>query len=120
MPRVDKTGTRTLATSAAGGDSKRMPRVASEAAKTVGDKIRQLREGRKWTQEQLAERSQIDPANIRSYETGRSLMNLSSLVRIATALDVEPGFLVEGLTPDMFPERRVSIDPNRPDQEGQL
>lgn len=47
-------------------------------------------------------------------------MNLSSLVRIATALDVEPGFLVEGLTPDMFPERRVSIDPNRPEQEGQL
>lgn len=110
MPRGDGAGTRTLASSGGGGDSKRMPRVASVAAQTVGEKIRQLRECRKWTQEQLAERSQIDPANIRSYEAGRSLMNLASLVRIASALNVGPETLVEGLTPDMFPERRVSIE----------
>lgn len=87
-----------------------MPRVASEAAKTVGAKIRHLREQREWTQEQLAEHSQIDPANIRSYEAGRSLMNLASLVRIATALETGPDVLVKGLTPDMFPERRIAIE----------
>lgn len=46
--------------------------------------------------------SDIDSSNIRAYENGRALPNVQTLVRIATALDVEPGDLLVGLTPELF------------------
>ncbi len=55
------------------------------------------------TQDQLAVTSDIDSSNIRSYESGRAMMNVHSLIRIAEALHVEPGDLLEGVTSDMFP-----------------
>lgn len=54
------------------------------------------------TQDELAVQSHIDSSNIRSYESGRSMMNVHSLVRIAEALNVEPGDLLEGVTSEMF------------------
>lgn len=54
------------------------------------------------TQDQLAVASDIDSSNIRSYESGRAMMNVRSLVRIATALGIAPGELIDELTPDMF------------------
>ncbi len=59
------------------------------------------------TQDQLAVASHIDSSNIRSYESGRSMMNVHSLVRIAEALDVEPGDLLEGVTSAMFGGERT-------------
>ncbi|GAA4775767.1 helix-turn-helix domain-containing protein [Microbacterium gilvum] len=79
-----------------------MPRVPSPAAAYVGQRIAAIRVRQTMTQDQLAVRSDIDSSNIRSYESGRSMMNVQSLVRIATALGVEPGELVDGLTPEMF------------------
>lgn len=54
------------------------------------------------TQDQLAVASDIDSSNIRSYESGRAMMNVRSLVRIADALGVLPGDLIDGVTPEMF------------------
>jgi len=54
------------------------------------------------TQDQLAVAADIDSSNIRSYESGRAMMNVRSLVRIATALEVTPGELIDELTPEMF------------------
>lgn len=54
------------------------------------------------TQDELAAASGIDSSNIRAYESGRALPNLHTLVRIAGALDVEPGELINGLTREMF------------------
>lgn len=54
------------------------------------------------TQDQLAVNADIDSSNIRSYESGSAMMNVRSLVRIATALDVPPGELIDELTPEMF------------------
>jgi DNA-binding Xre family transcriptional regulator len=51
---------------------------------------------------ELAVASKIDSSNIRSYEKGRALMALASLVRIAEALDVQPGDLLEGVESSMF------------------
>lgn len=55
------------------------------------------------TQDELAAASGIDSSNIRAYENGRALPNLHTLVRIAGALDSEPGELLSGLAPEMFP-----------------
>lgn len=79
-----------------------MPRVPSAAAATVGKRIAARRRQLTMTQDQLAVASGIDSANVRSYESGRSMMNMQSLIRIATALDIPPGDLIDGLTPEMF------------------
>lgn len=50
----------------------------------------------------LASRTKIDSSNIRSYESGRALVGLQSLVRIAVALDVEPGEFLNGIELSMF------------------
>lgn len=65
------------------------------------------------TQDQLAVKAGIDSSNIRSYESGRAMMNISSLVRIAEALEVEPGELLEGVTSEMFGAPRAAA-PSRP------
>ncbi|QAY59263.1 XRE family transcriptional regulator [Microbacterium protaetiae] len=75
-----------------------MPRVPSAAAAHIGTQIVRARQGRKMTQDQLAAATGIDSSNIRSYEGGRATPSIHSLVRIAVALDVEPGSLIEGLT----------------------
>lgn len=54
------------------------------------------------TQDQLAVAIDVDSSNIRSYESGRAMMNVRSLARIADALGVLPGDLIDSVTPDMF------------------
>jgi transcriptional regulator with XRE-family HTH domain len=56
------------------------------------------------TQDELAAASGIDSSNIRAYENGRSTPSIHSLLRVATALNVEPGKLLDGLTLDHFAE----------------
>jgi transcriptional regulator with XRE-family HTH domain len=61
-----------------------------------------FRQAKGMTQDQVAVASDIDSSNIRAYESGRAMPNIQSLVRIAAALDVEPGELLEGLSPELF------------------
>jgi len=75
-----------------------VPRVASAAAEHIGAQIVGARTRRKMTQDQLAAATGIDSSNIRSYEGGRATPSIHTLIRIATALDVEPGSLLDGLT----------------------
>ncbi|MCC7128183.1 MAG: helix-turn-helix transcriptional regulator [Microbacteriaceae bacterium] len=79
-----------------------MARIRSEAARHVGEVIRRTRKEREYGPDDLAVRCGIDSTNIRSYEAGRAMPNVYSLVRIATALDVSPGSLIEGLTLELF------------------
>lgn len=46
--------------------------------------------------------SDIDSSNIRSYESGRAMLSVQTLVRIAEALKTEPGEFLAGLTSEMF------------------
>lgn len=82
-----------------------MPRVSSAAASHIGALIAQLRKRQGMTQDQVAVLSGIDSSNVRAYESGRSTPNIQSLVRIAAALGVQPGELLDGLEPDMFSAR---------------
>jgi transcriptional regulator with XRE-family HTH domain len=54
------------------------------------------------THDPLAVASGIDSSNIRSYESGRALPGIHTLVRIATALGQPPGYFLDGLTLEMF------------------
>ena len=80
-----------------------MARIRSDAAIHIGAIIADKRKERGLTQDQLAAKTMIESSNIRSYESGRSLPGIRSVVRLADGLEIEPGELVDGLTIDMFP-----------------
>ena len=79
-----------------------MPRVTSEAAGYIGQRIAELRRKYALSQDEVAARSGIDSSNIRAYENGRAMPSIHSLVRIAEALGTQPGYLIEGLTSELF------------------
>ena len=79
-----------------------MPRVASAAAAHIGQRIAGGRLKIALTQDELAAISGIDSSNIRAYENGRAMPSVQSLVRIAFALGLEPGALLEGVTLELF------------------
>jgi transcriptional regulator with XRE-family HTH domain len=58
--------------------------------KRVGTKIRQLREGKSWTQEKLAFEAGLHRAYIGQIERGEKNIGLINLEKIAIALNVKP------------------------------
>ncbi len=80
-----------------------MARIPSEAAIKLGDQIRQHRIALEYSQQKLGGLAQVEASNIGAYENGYSLPNVFTLVRIADALGVKPGDLLDELTPEMFP-----------------
>jgi len=71
--------------------------MAAEAQRlrALGVKVRELRTARKWTQERLAEESSIHENHLRRIEGGTANPSYLVLLRIARALDVRPGKLIE-------------------------
>ncbi len=88
-----------------------MSRPASDAARTVGDRIAAARESAGATRLDLAYHARVDPANLARYETGKSLPNLATLVRLAETLGIDPGSLVAGLRYTDFPQDRETPQP---------
>jgi transcriptional regulator with XRE-family HTH domain len=63
---------------------------------TTGEKLRRLRRGRAWTQEELAEKAGISPSTIVEIERGkRQNPHPGTLGKLAAALDVKPADLLE-------------------------
>lgn len=79
-----------------------MARTTSAASRHIGATIRAIRERQDVTVDKLAVAAEVDSSNMRAYENGRSTPGLRTLIRIAVALDVEPGALLHGVTPGMF------------------
>jgi transcriptional regulator with XRE-family HTH domain len=64
----------------------------------VGDLGSNLREARKrleLTQEQVAERSGVHPTEVSRIEAGKRDPRISTLLRLAAAVQVQPGQLLE-------------------------
>jgi transcriptional regulator with XRE-family HTH domain len=72
----------------------------------VGEEIRRRREERGWTGAELAVRAGMAPSAVSQIETGRRHPNSGSLIKLASALDVEVA--------DLFPKggRRSSLEPS--------
>jgi transcriptional regulator with XRE-family HTH domain len=69
------------------------------AAGTFGDRVRKRRQDLGWSQEKLAEKSGLHWTYISSIERGERNISLLNILRVAEALDVDPGKLVRGLAP---------------------
>jgi transcriptional regulator with XRE-family HTH domain len=60
----------------------------------LGARVRKLREDRDWTQEELAQAIEIEPATLSRYETAKKAFPLDVLRRIAASLRVSLGHLL--------------------------
>ena len=59
------------------------------------DKLREARERRFMTQQQLADKAGTSKANISRLESGEQRARMSTIVRLAAALGIDPEELVE-------------------------
>lgn len=62
-----------------------------------GRNVRAARTERGWTQEELAERSGLTPVQISRVERGVREIRLTTLLKLVSALDADPGELLLGL-----------------------
>ena len=55
---------------------------------SLGNRIKEIRLSKNWTQAYLAERSEVEPSNISHIERAATKVSLPTLVNIANALEV--------------------------------
>ncbi|MCM1166517.1 MAG: helix-turn-helix transcriptional regulator [Lachnospiraceae bacterium] len=67
--------------------------------KEVGGRIKEIRKERGITQEQLAEYADVSVDFIGLVETGKSTLKVSTLAKIATALNISSDYLIYGDAP---------------------
>lgn len=60
----------------------------------LGERMKQLRKERGWSQADLAERVETDARQISRYENGRITPSLDALIRIAEAFDISVDYLL--------------------------
>lgn len=62
-----------------------------------GRRVRAARLSRDWTQERLAEATGLHPSYVGDAERGNRNVSLDNILRIARALKIRPGDLLDGL-----------------------
>jgi transcriptional regulator with XRE-family HTH domain len=68
--------------------------MAIDICVRVGNRIRELRQAKEWSQQMLADHAQIERAHLTRLEEGKKEAGLRVLEKIANALDVEVEDLV--------------------------
>jgi DNA-binding XRE family transcriptional regulator len=68
--------------------AKLTPPQPDELAHAIGRRIREAREDRGWTQQDLTDRTGIARPNIARLERGAGLPNLSTLLKVASGLEM--------------------------------
>ena len=77
----------------------------SEAARIVGERMRETRLGLGLSQEDVAELAEMHVTNVGKIERGQTNPSLSTIVALAGSMNADPGVWVAGLTVDMVPGR---------------
>jgi transcriptional regulator with XRE-family HTH domain len=73
------------------------PARKTDTGRTVGAKIRELRQARGWTQEEFAHRSGLHRADVGAIERGERNVTLRTMRTVADTLGVRIADLTEGL-----------------------
>lgn len=62
--------------------------IMDTRSRSIGDKVRELRKGRDWTQHKLSEKAGVTEQTVYNLENGRHVPDTSTLLKIADGLDV--------------------------------
>jgi len=62
---------------------------------SFADKVRELREAKGWTQDELAEAAQLNRVTVAKYETGKIEPKAKTLGKLAAALGVDADYLLD-------------------------
>ena len=82
---------------------------------SLGGRLREKRTSTGWSQEQLAEKLQIDPKDIYAYETGSKRISADRLLRLSKILGVKPVYFF-GFDDNSAPVNRNGALLTLPDQ----
>ncbi len=82
-----------------------MPKIHSSAALAIGNRIRDARLALGLTMDDLSELSDVSLTSIGKIERGVQSPSAVTLVRIATALNIDAGSLISGISSQDFGER---------------
>lgn len=83
--------------------------------KSLGGRLRDKRTSTGWTQEQLAEKLEIDPKDIYAYEKGAKRITADRLLRLSKILGVRPVYFF-GFDDNERPANRNEVRLTLPDQ----
>ncbi|MCA0380041.1 MAG: helix-turn-helix domain-containing protein [Actinobacteria bacterium] len=86
-----------------------MPKIHSPAAEQIGQRVRAARNEKQISLEDLGHLSEVNWTTIGKIERGTSSPTVESLVRIADALDIDPGTLISGLKANDYGERQHQL-----------
>ena len=82
-----------------------MPNIHSAAAAEIGRRLRAARVEFGVSLEDLGHLSEVNWTTIGKIERGASSPTVESLVRIATALEIDPGTLISGIDASFYGDR---------------
>ena len=88
---------------------------SNQVDKSLGGRLRDKRMSTGWTQEQLAEKLQIDPKDIYAYERGVKRITADRLLRLSKVLGVRPVYFF-GFDDNARPANRDAAVLTLPDQ----
>ncbi len=80
---------------------------------TLGDRIREFREARKWTQDKLAEETGLSKSFISEIENDKRTPSADNVLKISNALTVSLDYLLKGETGKQEKEREPVQIPAR-------
>ena len=81
-----------------------MPEQLSDAARTLGERIREQRLRFALSQDDIANLAGMNVSNYGKIERGLSNPTLHTIVRIASVLGVDPAVLVRGIGSESLPD----------------
>src|SRR5438552_1234073 len=87
---------------------------------TVGERIKQVREAKGWTQEKLADEAKISKGFLSDVENHGKNISLDLLLRVATALGASVGYLATGEANQAGKRKPVVIPPELSEAAEQL
>lgn len=83
-----------------------MARFHSSAARAIGERVRAARQATGISMEDLSALAGLSTTSVGKIERGAQSPTAETLVRLAAALEVDPGSFISGLQPDDFGERQ--------------
>lgn len=79
-----------------------VPRLHSPAARIIGERIRDARRAEGISMDDLSELSEVSLTSVGKIERGAQSPTAETLIRLASALSIDPGLLISGITADDF------------------